>query len=170
MSEAWVQRVRTWTFQSALPLWGEAGVDTVHGGFVEQLDAEGHPVDVGYKRTRAIARQIYVFSHAALLGWREGADIAEQGVYFLGRAARLGSGGGWARTVSTRGDVMDATADLCAWPETRKGSARRVVVWDMGKPRCEVIVLWGSAGWISSDLSMPFCRPCKFSERVTENL
>jgi mannose/cellobiose epimerase-like protein (N-acyl-D-glucosamine 2-epimerase family) len=105
-------RVRTWAFDAALPLWAGRGVDWTHGGFEEELYLDGSSADVGFKRTRVAGRQIYVFSHAALLGWRQGAVVAERGVAFLAKHAWLGDDGGWARRLSPKGDVIDDAADL----------------------------------------------------------
>lgn len=106
------ERVRRWTFDIALPLWADRGVDRVHGGFEEELEFTGRSANVPYKRTRVAGRQIYVFSHSALLGWEQGAEIADQGVQFLIKSAWLGPELGWARRVSRSGEVIDATADL----------------------------------------------------------
>ena len=112
MEEIDFERVRRWAFDIALPLWADRGVDRVHGGFEEELDFTGRSANVPYKRTRVAGRQIYVFSHSALLGWERGAEIADQGVEFLIKSAWLGSERGWARRVSRAGEVTDATADL----------------------------------------------------------
>lgn len=103
--------VRRWMFDVALPLWADQGVDRVDGGFVEQLDFAGRDKGLDYKRTRVTCRQIYVFSHAAILGWKDGLKIAEHGVSFL-RKAWLGPDGGWARTLTRDGAVKDGTPDL----------------------------------------------------------
>lgn len=105
-------RIRHWAFEAALPLWAERGVDRAHGGFEEELDLEGRSAGVAFKRTRVAGRQIYVFSHAALLGWERGAEIADRGVTFLAEHAWLGEERGWARLLARNGDVLDATADL----------------------------------------------------------
>ncbi len=99
-------------FDAALPLWAAHGVDWVSGGFEEELDLSGGSAGVAFKRTRVTARQIYVFSQAALLGWNEGAEIADHGVDFLVKHAWLGPENGWARLVSRTGEVLDPTVDL----------------------------------------------------------
>jgi mannose/cellobiose epimerase-like protein (N-acyl-D-glucosamine 2-epimerase family) len=73
------EAARAWMFEAALPLWAERGVDRVDGGFYEELDADGRPTACAFKRVRVMCRQIYVFSHGALLGWKQGADISEWG-------------------------------------------------------------------------------------------
>ena len=103
--------VRDWMFNAALPLWAQAGVDRVDGGFVEQLDFQGRDAGAPGKRTRVTCRQIYVFSHAALLGQASGIDLARHGLAFLDRAWDADRGY-WARLQDRRGAVIDATPDL----------------------------------------------------------
>lgn len=111
LDAALVERVRAWMFETALPLWAGAGVDRVDGGFVEQLDFNGHDAGAPAKRTRVTCRQVYVFSHASVLGWGPGLDLARQGLAFLDRAwdSRRGC---WVRLVDRKGAVVDPTADL----------------------------------------------------------
>jgi len=101
-----------WMFESALPLWLQQGVDTVHGGFVEQLDFSGADAGAAFKRTRVTSRQIYVFSHASLLGWKEGEAAAAAGVDFLINRTWTGPETGFARRLSREGAVIDAAPDL----------------------------------------------------------
>ena len=68
MAEPIYKAVRHWMFEQALPFWAEHGVDRMYGGYVEQLTLDGSDAAVDFKRVRVVARQIYVFSHAALLG------------------------------------------------------------------------------------------------------
>jgi mannose/cellobiose epimerase-like protein (N-acyl-D-glucosamine 2-epimerase family) len=112
MNEIPYQAVRTWMFEAALPFWGAAGVDRDGGGFHEELDLEGRPTGYTFKRTRVICRQIYVFSHAGMLGWGPGAALAAHGQDFLLRHAWLGPDRGWARQLSRTGAVLDPTPDL----------------------------------------------------------
>ena len=105
-----VARIRRWLWDAALPFWGDRGVDRVHGGFVEMFDAEGR-ASAAYKRTRVLGRQIYVFSHAAVLGWPGALERAEHGYRFLVRHARTGPGR-WARRMAVDGAVTDAAPDL----------------------------------------------------------
>ena len=108
--EARIDDVRLWLYELALPLWGGVGVDG-DWGFVEHLSLEGQPADVGYKRLRVQARQIYVFSHAALSGYRQGIDIARHGWSFMCDHGWTADGG-WARRLGRRGGVIDPTLDL----------------------------------------------------------
>ncbi len=104
--------LRTWMFETALPFWGERGVDRKNGGFHEQLTVDGDVADIGYKRTRLTARQIYVFAHAAKLGWEPGLDLARHGVEFLTQRCWKAGEGGFARRTSLTGEIIDPTDDL----------------------------------------------------------
>src|SRR5579862_9334279 len=73
----------------ALPFWSTIGAYP-NGCFVECLDLAGRPVDPGFTRLRVQARQIYVFSHAAIAGTFEGADLGARATEFFIRAAWLG--------------------------------------------------------------------------------
>ncbi|HVY85317.1 MAG TPA: AGE family epimerase/isomerase [Caulobacterales bacterium] len=106
------EEIRRWMFDDALPLWGSAGVDHERGGFREELSLSGGPTDVAFKRVRAQCRQIYVFSHADLLGWRQGAALAEMGYEYLVSKAWMGPDKGWAKRLTATGDVLDPTPDL----------------------------------------------------------
>jgi mannose/cellobiose epimerase-like protein (N-acyl-D-glucosamine 2-epimerase family) len=103
--------IRRWTFDQALPLWADAGVDRLSGGYVEQLGFDGRDAGADFKRVRVICRQIYVFSHANVLGWTGGLDAARAGYEFLVARARLRDGG-WARTLTREGTIKDPTQDL----------------------------------------------------------
>lgn len=59
-----------WITVSALPLWAEHGFDRRAGRFHERLDLAGAPLPVAH-RAMVQARQIFVFAHAARLGWAE---------------------------------------------------------------------------------------------------
>jgi len=103
--------VRRWLFADALPLWADSGLDRENGGFHETLDFSGAPGRSRMKRVRVAARQIYVYSHAGLLGFGDGARIAEHGMRFLISNAWRGEEG-WARTLTPDGAVHDPTPDL----------------------------------------------------------
>ena len=104
--------IRSWVFDTALPFWASHGLDADNGGYVEQLALQGGDAEVGFKRTRVTARQIYVFSHAAMLGWERGNELAAPGIDFLTQRAWLGPDKGFARTLTRTGELLDATPDL----------------------------------------------------------
>lgn len=95
-----------------LPLCRDRFADAEHGGFHERLDAALLPVATGRKRLMVQARQLYVLSHAALLGDRSGGAAAERGYDFLLRHYRDGRHGGWFFAVSPSGEVVDPGKDL----------------------------------------------------------
>lgn len=103
--------VRHWMFDQALPVWAERGVDRAEGGFLEELSLSGEATNCDYKRVRTICRQTYVFSHAALSGWKEGEALSRLGYEYLIAHAKLADGA-WARRLSRDGRVIDPTPDL----------------------------------------------------------
>jgi mannose/cellobiose epimerase-like protein (N-acyl-D-glucosamine 2-epimerase family) len=104
--------LRRWTFEQALPFWARNGVDRQHGGYLEQLKLDGTDRAVAFKRLRVVCRQIYVFSHAALLEYPHGLALARHGYEFLTSRAWLGPKRGWARLLDRDGRVKDPTPDL----------------------------------------------------------
>jgi mannose/cellobiose epimerase-like protein (N-acyl-D-glucosamine 2-epimerase family) len=105
--------VRAWMFEAALPLWADIGLDRRHGGAVESLTLEAAgDAGAGFKRTRVICRQLYVFCHAHLLGW-EGARTCADFIYAELRARYWrGAEIGWARRLTALGAPLDDTPDL----------------------------------------------------------
>ena len=100
-----------WLIRDVLPRWVDTGVDRVRGGFVERIALDGRPVDAP-RRTRVVARQVYVFATAARFGWHPEADaLAERGVAFLLERSLLGDGR-FAAAVQPDGSGIDARFDL----------------------------------------------------------
>jgi len=106
------EKVSSWLYETALPLWSEIGIDRKHGGFIERLDLSGRPLDIGYKRTRITGRQLFVFCHAYQSGHQQYEPLIEQGLAFLLRFQKGNRAGEWRRSVSTAGEVFDDTIDL----------------------------------------------------------
>jgi mannose/cellobiose epimerase-like protein (N-acyl-D-glucosamine 2-epimerase family) len=104
---------REWIVGSALPLWSTAGFDAATGRFRERLDWRGAPADVPH-RAMVQARQIYVYSHAAHLGWHpEGRQLAERAMVSLRRdfgeeSAREAS---FAFSIDGRGGTVSTARD-----------------------------------------------------------
>lgn len=72
-----------WLAEDALPTWWSRGADLEHGGFFEKLRHDGTPTD-DPRRTRVVARQIYVFAQAKRFGWFAEADAAlDHGLRFF---------------------------------------------------------------------------------------
>jgi mannose/cellobiose epimerase-like protein (N-acyl-D-glucosamine 2-epimerase family) len=103
--------LRAWIRDDALPVWAEQGRDDSGYGFREHLTLAGRPADVAFKRMRVQARQLYVFSHAYLLGLHPDLTPAADAFGFITRHG-LRDDGAWVRLLGRRGGVLDATADL----------------------------------------------------------
>ena len=106
------EAIRSWMFDSALPFWAAHGLDREHGGYIEQLTLDGQDAEIDFKRTRVACRQVYVFSHAATMGWSAGNALAEPGVAWLIERAWQGPDKGFARLTTRDGHVLDSTPDL----------------------------------------------------------
>lgn len=86
-------------------------VDRAHGGYVERFGWDGAPIDPGFKRTRVLARQCYVFSQVALGGVPEAHEAARVGAEFLLQRARR-EDGQFVSVLASDGTVLDPAADL----------------------------------------------------------
>lgn len=105
-----------WIVEKALPLWADVGFDPRHGRFRERLDWHGRPLEVPH-RVMVQARQIYVFAHAAELGWfAEGGRLAEVGMASLLRdfGARSGGKASFAFSISGDGRIHSPIRDAYA--------------------------------------------------------
>ena len=111
-----VARLKRWVVEEALPLWGETGFDAPRGSFVERLTFEGSPLLSAPRRAMVQARQIYVFSHAALLGWRpEGKAAALEAAHrLIDRYHAVDGDHGWIFSIHPDGAVHDAKRDFYA--------------------------------------------------------
>lgn len=100
-----------WLRTAALPIWGTVGVDTATGRFRDALTWTGLPVDP-HRRTRVQARQVFVFSSAAVDGYAgPWGGLAGAGFEAFDRSA-LRSDGLYASIVSRSGTQTDPTARL----------------------------------------------------------
>lgn len=104
--------IARWMFDAALPWWAANGLDRRDGGYVEHMTLDGRDGRAAFKRTRVTARQIYVFSHAHVLGFTDGAALARHGFEFLTQRTWNGPERGFARRLSRTGDALDPTPDL----------------------------------------------------------
>ena len=103
---------RRWMFELALPFWERHGHDEAVGGAREHLNLDATPADPGFTRMRVQARQLYCFSHAALLGWQPGERLARAGYGFITQAGERPDGG-WVRRLTADGrGVIDGAVDL----------------------------------------------------------
>lgn len=104
--------VEPWLFETALPFWADTGFDREQGSFAERLDLATAQAESPFKRVRVQARQIYVFSHAHMLGWNGGGlELAARAVDFIRQNGWIPARG-WARVLSRNGEVVDDTLDL----------------------------------------------------------
>ena len=105
--------IHDWLTRQALPLWSHAGYDDTAGGFVECLTLDGRPLLDRDKRMRVQARQIYVYSHAHLLGWTPPAggpsalEVARGGFEFLTRHYWRTDNGGFVFSATRDGTPAD---------------------------------------------------------------
>ena len=104
-------RLLSWLNDTAAPLWANAGVDPLHGGFEESLDFTARPLHRA-RRARVQARQVYSFSVASRLGWRgNAAPIVRRGIDWLLAHYRRRDGL-YRALVSPSGEALDETAML----------------------------------------------------------
>ena len=106
--------MRQWMLGQALSKWGITGFDAGFGGFRERLDLNTQQLaDSPPYRLVTQARQIYVFSHAALLDWfPNGRDLAALGMETLRQRYRSPDDlPGYAFSVTQAGAVADARRD-----------------------------------------------------------
>ena len=102
-------RARDWLIDTALPFWGTTGFDAKTGGFHERCSLDGTPIDDTSRRLMVQARQIFVFSHAHVLGWSPHAlELAARGVeHILQRYHRADGRPGFVFSLTPSGDVAD---------------------------------------------------------------
>lgn len=92
-----------WMETAALPLWCRGD------GFAEQLGEAARPVPRQGVTTLAQARQIYVYAHAAQLGWPQGLPLA---IAAWRRLRDRAWAEGWVRETAPDGRVLDPVVDL----------------------------------------------------------
>ncbi len=103
---------RRWLFDQMFPLWSQAGFDVRSGQFVEQLTLAGQPRTEVARRTLVQARQLYVFSIAARMGWsgpwRVVMTAAADRLLAQGRT----DDGDWIYAFDAEGRPLDRRRDL----------------------------------------------------------
>ena len=106
-----VPDLASWLLGTVVPFWAEAGVDPRNGGFVEELTQDRTPQPDADRRLRVQARQIYVFSHAHLLGAPgQALDVARDGFTFLTEHG-WDPDGGWHHLLTGSGQPIDRRKD-----------------------------------------------------------
>lgn len=110
--QAIAPRLKAWTIELALPLWSKTGRDP-RGGFLERMHRDGSPDLAAARRTRVQARQIYVYAHAAALGWfPPGLALALDALEFLLARCRAPDGKpGYVHLLAADGSVQDPLRD-----------------------------------------------------------
>ncbi len=128
-------QLKEWMTGTVLPFWATQGVEAGAGAFHERFHPDGAPDLDAPRRLRVQARQIYVFAHAACLGWSDdGASVALRAFDRL-MAANWGTGGvdGFAQSLKPDGSVHEARRDAydhafvvlaLAWLKRATGEAR----------------------------------------------
>lgn len=108
-----IDRALDWVRLSALPLWHELGWDQRRGGFIERLGADGRPESEAIRRMRVQARQVYVYCHAASLGWYEPARlVAKEGFsWLIDKCWAVDGAPGFIHSVSPEGNLIDGKRD-----------------------------------------------------------
>jgi mannose/cellobiose epimerase-like protein (N-acyl-D-glucosamine 2-epimerase family) len=112
MTQDWVGQAERWCFDVALPFWARNGLDRADGGVQEALDLTGAPIRGGFQRARVAGRQLYVFSHAEVLGWAGARPVADACYDALMQRFWRGPDKGFARRVRADGGPLDDTPDL----------------------------------------------------------
>jgi mannose-6-phosphate isomerase len=107
--------LRRHLLEELLPLWCDRGVDRERGGFHPTLTLELRPGPEEFKRLVATARQIYAFSHAALLGAPDWALVtAHHGLEFMTGKFWDPRNEGWFLTTDLTGKPLDRRKDSYA--------------------------------------------------------
>ena len=107
--------LRKHLLEEFLPLWSEHGVDRERGGFHPELTRELRPGPRDFKRLVSQARQVYAFSHAALLGAPSWAlATAQHGLEFMNEKFWDARHGGWFFTTDLAGQPLDRRKDSYA--------------------------------------------------------
>lgn len=102
---------RSWLFDTALPLWWQAGADRDDGGFHDRLDQSARPLDMP-KRLRVQARQAFVYAEAGRLAWRgPWRQACAHGLDFMLSAFRRDDGL-FRASVTRSGAPLDDKPDL----------------------------------------------------------
>ena len=105
------RNIRKWLFDIALPFWADKGIDRQHGGVYEALNHDGSPADLDYKRLRVLARQIYCFAHASMLGWEGDSDTVLRHCFDTLTETGWHADGGWIHLWNPDGSVQDTRRD-----------------------------------------------------------
>ncbi len=158
-----VRRYVAWV-SAALPAWQARGFDPATGLFRERLHLDGTPDHDAGLRVRTHMRQVYVFSHAAILGLlpREAALATAASAMEGIRARAWAAGGvpGWAHRLDAKGGITDQRRDLydhafalhaLAWLAGATGDARYQDWVDETFAAIDRLMAAPAGGWAESD-------------------
>jgi N-acylglucosamine 2-epimerase/mannose-6-phosphate isomerase len=146
--------VRAWIFNQALPLWAGAGLDQAFGGSVECLDFQGRDAARPLKRLRVQARQVYAFSHGAVLGADTEAAAEHCWRFLIGSGRR--EDGAFVRLLNRDGSVHDAACDAydmafvlyaCAWRIRCGDPDASEIAYETMKALDRILGFGGGRGW-----------------------
>src|SRR5437868_6068991 len=105
-----------WMREDALPVWLETGFDRRRGLFYEKLHLNGRPDEAAETRSRLQARQIYVYAHAAELGFAPREASLAAAIAAGDRLHKLAwapdGKPGWVHRLTANGRVADDRRDL----------------------------------------------------------
>jgi mannose/cellobiose epimerase-like protein (N-acyl-D-glucosamine 2-epimerase family) len=134
-------QLKEWMTGTVLPFWATQGVDAATGAFQERFHPDATPDLAAPRRLRVQARQIYVFAHAACLGWSDdGAAVALRAFdRLMDRNWGAGAAEGFAQSLKPDGSVHDPRRDsydhafvalALAWLKRATGEARVTAALD----------------------------------------
>lgn len=105
--------LREWCIGTALPYWAHVGFNRQSGSFCERLDLAGAPVTTVPLRTMVQARQIYVYSHSAKVGWFR--DVQQSAMraaaQMIDRHWAPDGQPGWVHSIWPDGSIANAKRD-----------------------------------------------------------
>ena len=106
-------RFLNWMKLEVLPYWATHGVNEEIGLYVERLVHNGSADEFASLRLRTQFRQIYVFSHAAALGWYTPGLRQARNVWatLLPLSYKLAGQSGFIHTLTCRGEAQDRRRD-----------------------------------------------------------
>ncbi|WP_052389825.1 AGE family epimerase/isomerase [Belnapia moabensis] len=107
------RKLAEWMTRTVLPFWAADGRDPATGLFQERLLPNGMPDTDALLRVRVQARQIYVFAHAAVIGWYPDGTALALGAYdrLVAAAYSPDSKGGFVHSVTRQGRVVSPLRD-----------------------------------------------------------
>ncbi|WP_112662740.1 AGE family epimerase/isomerase [Microvirga flavescens] len=105
--------LKPWLIEESLPFWMSQGWDRRFGGVHERFLFDATPDLHAIKRVRVQARQIYVYSHAAILGWcPDGTEFALGLLDWMLKKARSPDGEpGFVHLLNPNGTVANPLRD-----------------------------------------------------------